>query len=491
MFKIRLGYNLMIMLENMKSILQEECQLDKDLPVVVGVSGGPDSLCAMDVLLRSGYSVVVAHFNHKLRPTADADANTIRKLANQLHLQFYLGEKDVEARAERKKESIEEAARNERYRFLFDCAEKASAQAVVVGHSADDQVETVLMHFLRGAGMSGLSGMKTITLPNPWSEKIPLVRPLLGIWRSQILAYCKEHRLDPLEDISNQDVTFFRNRLRHELIPFLETYNPAARKVIWRTAEVMRGELELVERSVKIAWKDCLVAQGDDFISLDSRCFARYPLSIRRQLIRMGIAQLRSGLRDISFDAIERGVNAVGSTQPFVEIDLISGLKQIVEPGRVWIAEWAAEIPAEVWPQVSEGEIDLEIGGIVKLQAGWQLTAEFVSQTNQKERKSWEDMDASRVWIDKNQIQLPFRVRGRRAGDRLQPFGMDGHSLKVSEFMVNEKLPLRARDKWPLVCSGEQIVWICGYRLAHPFRVTKATTDVVELTLARTDERTD
>ncbi len=478
------------MLENIKGVLQEECQLDKELSVVVGVSGGSDSLCAMDVLLRSGYSVVVAHFNHKLRSTADADAIAIQRLANLLELQFCLGEEEVQARAEWEKESIEEAARNARYNFLFACAEKVGAQAVVVGHSADDQVETVLMHLLRGAGMGGLSGMKTRTLPNPWSEKIPLVRPLLGIWRSQILAYCKEHGLEPLEDISNQDVTFFRNRLRHELIPFLETYNPGARKVIWRTAEVMRGELELVERSIDLAWEDCLVGQGVDYISLDSSCFERYPLSVRRHLIRRGIAQLRPGLRDINFEAVDRGVNAVGSTQPFVEIDLTSGLKQLIEPGRIWIAEWDAEIPAGFWPQVSEGQKKLEMGGIVRLQAGWQLKAESPSKTDPEERKSWEEMGTNRVWVDKNQIHLPFLVRGRRAGDRLQPFGMDGHSLKLSDFMVNVKIPRRARDKWPLVCSGEQIVWICGYRLAHPFRITNATTDVVELTLARSDERT-
>lgn len=477
------------MLENINKILQDECQLDKDRPVVVGVSGGADSLCVLDVLIRSAYQVIVAHFNHKLRPDADADADTIQRLADQRQLQFFLGEEQVDARAERENESIEEAARYERYRFLFKCAAEVGAQAVVVGHTADDQVETVLMHLLRGAGMSGLSGMTKRALPNAWSDQIPLVRPLLGFWRSQVLAYCREHGLNPLIDASNQDLTFYRNRLRHELIPYLESYNPAVRKILWRTAEILRGELEFIDQSIQAAWEDCLVAQGADYIALDSQHCIEYPLSIQRNVIRRGIAHLRPGLRDISFDAVEKGVKAIQLAQPFTEIDLISGLKQLIEPGRIWIAEWDADIPTDEWPQVSEEETSLEIGGVVKLQAGWQLTAVQAPQTNLTEQYSWEKMDISRVWVDINQINLPFLVRARKAGDRLQPFGMEGHSLKVSDYMVNEKLPRRAREKWPIVCSGKQIVWVCGYRLAHPFRITKSTTEAVELKLVRTDER--
>jgi tRNA(Ile)-lysidine synthase len=316
------------MLKNLNQILQDECQLNLDHPIVVGVSGGPDSLCALDVLDRSGYPVLVAHFNHKLRSEADADALTIQLLADQRDLRFMLGEGDVSERAEQEKESIEEAARNERYRFLFNCAEEVGAQAVVVGHSADDQVETVLMHLLRGAGMSGLSGMRTRALPNAWSDHIPLVRPLIGIWRTQILAYCTERGFDPLIDASNQDITYFRNRLRHELIPYLESYNPAIRKLIWRTAKVMRGEMELVDQLVDAAWEDCLLAQGAGYIALDTQRCSQHPVSVQRHIIRRGISFLRPGLRDIGFNAVEKGVNNLQSAKPCAEIDLISGLKR-------------------------------------------------------------------------------------------------------------------------------------------------------------------
>src|ERR1051325_7990608 len=147
------------MLENIESILSEKCGLTPDRPIIAGVSGGPDSLCLMNVLRKAGYHVIVAHFNHKLRPDADADANIVEKTAARLNIASVIQSGDVRVFADTEKLSIEEAARLLRYRFLMDQARRFHAQAVAVGHTADDQVETVLMHFLRGAGLSGLKGM--------------------------------------------------------------------------------------------------------------------------------------------------------------------------------------------------------------------------------------------------------------------------------------------------------------------------------------------
>src|SRR4029453_4930423 len=147
------------MLETIPSILQEQCGLNREQPVIVGVSGGADSLCLMSVIRKAGYHAIVAHFNHKLRPDADADANIVEQTAGRLNLISVIDKGDVGPHADQEKLSIEEAARTMRYRFLMAQARRFNAQAVAVGHTADDQVETVLMHFLRGAGLSGLKGM--------------------------------------------------------------------------------------------------------------------------------------------------------------------------------------------------------------------------------------------------------------------------------------------------------------------------------------------
>jgi tRNA(Ile)-lysidine synthase len=480
-----LGYNLITMLQNLELILQDECQMQKHKPVIVGVSGGPDSLCVLDVLDRNGYSAIVAHFNHRLRSSSDDEAQLVSGIAEKYGMQFLLGEGKVRERVTQESESLEEAARNERYRFLFTCAESVGAQGVVVGHSADDQVETVLMHLLRGAGMDGLGGMRIRSLPNAWSNEIPLLRPLLKTWRREILDYCQRRGFDPILDASNEDRAFYRNRLRHELIPYLETYNPAVRKLIWRTAQVMRAEGELITGLVSSVWQACILIQGEGYLALDSQICSQQPLSVQRRILRMAIAKLRPGLRDIGFNAIEQGLEYLQPTNPYAEVDLIAGLRLVSEPGKLWIAEWNVEIPTEDWPQVVEESSELEIGGSLELKSGWRLSAERVPMGVQVPPLPWEGTGSHQVWVDGRQIQSPLQVRGRKDGERLQPFGLDGHSIKLSDFMINEKLPRRVREKWPLVCSGDQIVWVPGYRLAHPFRITEATIEMVNLTLAR------
>jgi tRNA(Ile)-lysidine synthase len=240
-------------LERIRSLLESECGLQSEKPVLVGVSGGPDSLCLADVLESLGYSLVIAHFNHQLRPQAGDDARVVEEFAGKRGIPFVLGSEKVGEFAESHHLSLEEAARICRYRFLFSQAEAAGAQAVAVAHNADDQVETVLMHLLRGSGLSGLRGMPYRSLTTEWSSTIPLVRPLLGVWREEINEYCAVRQLQPVTDLSNQDTTFYRNRLRHELVPYLQHYNPQAKERIWKMANVLAADYEVLEAQVEAA----------------------------------------------------------------------------------------------------------------------------------------------------------------------------------------------------------------------------------------------
>ncbi|MCJ7625136.1 MAG: tRNA lysidine(34) synthetase TilS, partial [Anaerolineaceae bacterium] len=210
----------------MNRIIREECKLQGDQPILVGVSGGPDSLCLLDVLDRMQYSLIIAHFDHNLRSNSGKEAQIVKKISIARNLPFVHDKKDVLRFAAEENLSIEEAARITRYRFLFEQAKKFSAQAIAVGHTADDQVETVLMHLLRGTGLSGLTGMTYRSHLTKWDPEIPVVRPLIGIWKEEILSYCFERNIKPVIDESNQDVKYLRNRLRHELMPYLERYNP-------------------------------------------------------------------------------------------------------------------------------------------------------------------------------------------------------------------------------------------------------------------------
>ena len=480
------------MLDDLVSILKHECLLDQQRPILVGVSGGPDSLCLMDVLAQAGYSIIVAHLNHGLRLEADAEALKVQQYAQRLDVPFLFGKTDIPAIAKRDHLSIEEAARHERYRFLFSQAEKCGAQAVAVGHTADDQVETVLMHLIRGAGLAGLKGMVYRWQPTPWSPEIPLVRPLLGVWREQILEYVDSHGYQPVFDPSNLDTGFFRNRLRHELIPTLERYNPNARLLIWRTADLLLEDYRLIEQLISEAWQGCLHKEGAGYLGYSYRKILELSPGLQRHLIRRAVATLHPDIRDFDFEALQRVLGFINTPSERKEIDLWGGITLSLEGDILWLALQDADLPRDHWPQIASKErYELDVPGELHLASGWVLSAEESTISERELDEIHGNSDPYQAWIDLRTVNLPLLVRSRLAGERFAPLGMDGVSLKVSDFMVNVKLPRRARPGWPLVCATlpnvqqEEIIWIPGCRQSHHSRVITQTSQVVLLQLKR------
>jgi tRNA(Ile)-lysidine synthase len=474
------------MLDLVRQTLLKHCGVSLEATVVVGVSGGPDSLCLLDMLHRLRIPLVVAHFNHRLRSEADAEAWQVQEFAETRGLPFVAGEGAVSEYAESQGLSVEEAARTLRYRFLFAEARRRSAQAVAVGHSADDQVETVLMHLLRGAGLPGLKGMLYRALPNAWSQTIPLVRPLLNIWRRDILRYLAEQNLEPLMDRTNLDVTIFRNRLRHELIPFLESFNPAIRQLVWRTAEVLSGDYEVLEMAIAEAMEACRIDQGSEYVALNIRELRESPVGLQRHIFRQAIARLRPGLRDIDFDSIERAVQFLHNPPTTRQQDLIAGLRLFQEGTRLWVAASEADLPGSNWPQLPDkGESKLDVPGEVIVPGGWRIRAEIVETVEMAQVLS--NADPYQAWLDMDRLPGPLSVRARRPGDIFRPLGMHGHSMKLADFMINVKLPHRAREHWPLLVSADEVVWVPGYRLGNSYRIKERAGQVVRLSLVRED----
>ena len=481
------------MFERIVNILQQNCYLRPGKPVLVGVSGGGDSLCLLDLLNRSGYPSVVAHLNHGLRPEAAADAQFVERTAGDLGLPFILGEADVAAHAQRFGLSVEEAARHLRYTFLFEKALLVGAQAVAVAHHADDQVETILMHFLRGSGLAGLRGMRYWTLPNPWSKEVPLVRPLLEIWREEIDAYLTERRIEPVEDVTNRDTKIFRNRLRHELVPYLSTYNPGIRRVLWRMGQVLDSENDLVEGMVDPAWEETYFEHGSGCVSFRFHALVVQPKALQRRLIRRGISLLLPGLRDIDFNTVQRAVDFLGAPTSSGRVELAAGLYLLIEDELLWLAEETAALPHSFWPQLpSQGNgcqvLDLDLPGTAKLGNGWVITCDLEDQPEAAHRQALVNNDMFQAWIDALQTRFPLTIRSRLSGDRFFPAGMAGRSVKVSDFMINVKMPARARACWPLVYSEQDLVWVPGYRLGQAFLVSEASEKVAHLRLFRAGE---
>ncbi len=463
---------------------------------MVGVSGGADSLCLLDILYRSGYPLVAAHFDHHLRPTSKHDAEVVRSEANRRNLPFVLGSGEVADWASEHKTSLEDAARSCRYQFLFQQARQLDAQAVVVGHTADDQVETILMHLIRGSGLTGLTGIDFRSLTHGWDARIPLVRPLLDTWREETVNYCQEQGLPYVTDETNSSPVFFRNRVRLKLIPILETYNPQVKSAIWRMSKALSGDKQLLNQVVQAAWQTALAGQGASYIRLDLGFMMAQSEAMQRALLRRAVQALRPSLADIGFMDIERAVDFLHQPPRSRRIDWLQGLWLEVEAhpeGQDFLLLYEESraidlLPSRLYPQIPAGVVltlpvlGKDYTGEVHLPDGWLLTAELVEGADPAKADLYSPADA---WLDAGSATAPLTVRRANPGERFKPLGMAGHSLKLSDFWINQKIPRGLRAGWPLVCCGDEIAWVTLLRPAESFRLTPATRLAVHLFIKR------
>jgi tRNA(Ile)-lysidine synthase len=452
--------------------------------LVIGVSGGPDSLCLLDLARRQGgLALIVAHFNHRLRPEADQEAEVVRAVAERMSIPFAMESADVRGYAAAHRLSLEQAARLLRYRFLFSLARSRAAQAVAVGHTADDQVETILMHFLRGSGLDGLKGIAPQTLLPEFDPTIPLVRPILHLWRAETEAYCLGHGLSPLYDRSNQDERFLRNRVRLTLIPQLESYNPGFKRAVQRMGLSLAGDYDLLDQALDPAWQRSLVEKSPGYIALRTSVLEDFPSALRRSLLRRAIETLRPGEVRLDFGTLERAAEFTGprlSRAPGRMV-LSSGLHLFREGEVIYLAMDRSDLPTSLWPQI-ESVQELAIGGHLVLAPSFSLTACEISPAQAGEMFG-EHADPFVACLDADQTGDRFTLRTRQQGDRFRPLGLAGRAIKLSDYFVNVKLPERARARWPLVVAGGEIAWVPGFVPAYPFRITPQTRRAIQLSL--------
>ena len=479
--------------------------------VVVGVSGGPDSLCLLHVLRRLSpelsLNLHVAHLNHQMRgEDADADAAFVARLAAEWSLPTTIESAAVPALAREEKLAPEEAARRARYAFLAHVASQASARIIAVAHNADDQTETVLMHWLRGSGLAGLRGMLPSTpmsdlrleigdwvstlesqLPSTEStvsnfQSLVLVRPLLAIPRADIEAYCARHALRPRFDRSNLDTTYFRNRLRHELIPFLETYNVNIREVLRRSASVVAADYELLRKQVEETWEKVVRTESDRAVIIDLVAWRALPLALRRSTIRKAIHRLRRALRNIDFVHIENAVAILADGETGAQATLPRGLVLTIGYDTIIVADQDyRELPD--LPLLLTGRSEpIAVPGRTRLsETTWVLEAEVVPRFTVPD----EDVTTALGWeayLDAAVVGSSPSLRPRRPGDRFCPLGMGGRYKRLNEFMINEKIPALWRDHIPLLVNEDgQIAWLCGWRPDNRARVTQETQQIIRL----------
>jgi tRNA(Ile)-lysidine synthase len=474
------------MLDQIANILHQACNVRGNDRLMVGVSGGPDSMSLLHILNHLGYKLIVGHFNHKLRPEASEEACIVDSFARQFGLSFISAEGDVPSYARENSMSIEEAARQLRYQFLFKQAQDNNADAVLVAHTADDQIETILLHLLRGSGLAGLTGMNYRTLPNPWSPRIPLVRPLLSTWRTEIDEYLLANNIKPITDQSNLETAYKRNRIRHELLPLLESYNPRIRNNLIHLGHILREDYSVLQDLVDTAWKSCLIEQTPGCLSFHRPGFIELPVAIQRYLLRRAVAYHLPGMVDVGFDAIERGRLFLLQDRASGQVNVLSGLWLIRNGDSFALTFNPADLPPKEFPSLAPRQIvTIIIPSRIEINNGWILEVELCSKSNLSEKQDNVTDYSYTVLMNLEELEQPLILRARKPGDRIQPLGMGGHSMKISDMMINLKLPERVRESYPLVCSGGQVIWIPGYRLSEIVRVKDESKAIVRLALFR------
>jgi tRNA(Ile)-lysidine synthase len=454
--------------------------------ILIGVSGGPDSVALVHILLAFApvYSlrIILAHLNHCLRQDeSDRDQAFVTALAKRLELPIHVESEDVRRYQKRRHLSIEEAAREVRYRFYHAIAAANGYDKIALGHHSDDNAELILMGLLRGSGPVGISGMRPVR-----DNKI--IRPLIHLRRSQIMNYLAAKQLDYIEDSSNRDSQFLRNRIRHRLIPVLKAeYNPNLIVSLNRMADILGAEQQMAENFIQPIFENAIIIDEQGRLGLGISKLNQQPLAVKRRLIRKAIWRVKGNLRRIAFVHIE-------AVLELAQKGSRAGLLNL--PGRIRIcrdneilfvsqeersfrrrgrAPFLSTMPAYRYELAEPGVIRIK-------EAAVQIC---FSETHKDLVSEWRQPEQRIAFLDRDKLRFPLVIRNFCPGDRFTPLGMNGRQ-KLKKFFIDHKIGRTERASCPIVLSRNKIIWVAGHRLDNSVKITSHTRRILkgELLLA-------
>lgn len=457
------------LLEKVCAYAVEHAMFAPGQTVLVAVSGGPDSVCLLDLLNRSrarlGISLHVAHLDHGLRGRASRnDARFVRRLADKMNLPCEVGVSDVKALAKSEGRSLEDAARQSRYRFLEEVSGRVGASRVALGHTRSDQAETVLLRLVRGSGATGLAAIRPV-------RDARYVRPLLEVSREEVENYLRFRGLRFCKDLTNLDLRFTRNRLRRDLLPRLRLdYNPDVEGALARAATLLSAEDDWLEEQAGRALSKSRQLAPSGKIVLDVNRVLGYHLALRRRVIRKALEETGCEGDSLGFGGVERLVKALGghpvAFQVSEEVSASCDGSSLILSRRVLPFDIPVRIP----------------GRTRILPLGLVLSARIRSVADVEPLvHSAGPFDA---FLDLRALDPGVSLRNPRKGDRIHPLGGSG-SRKVSDLLIDARVPRPLRDSVPILAQGSTVHWVAGHRIANQARVTAATERVVHFRIHR------
>ncbi len=463
----------MILIEKVKEIIESYGLIKENDNILIGLSGGPDSMallfCLLEIKKSISFNIVLAHVNHGVRgEDARADQVFVEKLAKDLDLAFYTKNVDMVAYGKEKGITAEEAGRELRYGFFREILKEIGGGKIAVAHNKNDQVETLLMRIIRGTGIDGLKGM-TYRVDD-------IIRPILHIERREIEQFLKDRSIESVLDKTNLEPIYTRNKVRLELIPYLEeNFNPKTIDSIWRLSNLASEDVDFLNEYTMDRINSIRVKSDGSKVVLSREKFLKDPKAIRQRVLRQAILEIKKSLQGISEVHIDNALELIGNGTGNKEIDLIDNIKIRISYDQI-IIENKAKIKMESRPY----SYGFSVPGTLIINNEFLFESQIIEVDNNFviEKKD------NTKYFDYDRIKGGLEIRNRKNGDRFVPFGMEG-SKKLKDYLIDEKVPLDMRDNIPLLVDDENIIYVVGYRTSNIYRVRPETKRVLKVTVRR------
>lgn len=449
--------------------------------VLVAVSGGPDSVALLSILhdLAAGWklSLTVVHGNYGLRALeSDEDASFVAALCRRLNVPCLVRPLHAREREPGAASSLQARARELRYRLFRDLAKELPVDRVALGHTADDQAETVLLRMLRGTGLRGLAGM-------PHTREHLFIRPLLGATRQEILSYLAAVGLSYRIDSSNAKSLYLRNRVRQEVLPLLESLAPAITRLLAREADILRADDQLLDRLAARSLRRVIQRRDPSTIVLDRAAFRRQPTALQRRMLRLAIRALAPASAGPRSDQV-LSILASLATKQSGKAWLVGPVVVSCDQSTVGVACRSAQLLSAGQRSASPNDWMVpgsELVTCVSLRSttAWPSTGEVIRLrpvTRARGLKLLRGPSLDAALFDADHLLLPVTIRSWRRGDWFVPTGMAGRRKKLQDYFTDAKLSRSVREHIPLLLSQEQIAWIVGRRIDARFAATTSTT---------------
>lgn len=426
--------------------------LSANQTLIIGVSGGTDSLALLHILhqlrLELAIDLHVATLDHHIRGAdGAADVEFVKRTAEQIALPYTAGHIDVPHLAADLSIGIEAAARRARYDFLAEVARQQNAQVVAVAHHADDQAETILMHMIRGSGLKGLRGMAVLS-SMPEHPDIQLLRPLLSISRQELEQYCIEHDLSPRHDATNDDSNYQRNFVRHELLAKMKTVNPNIVAAFIRLAETATIDDDFIDSQFKADVMPYIVKDARRW-AYDIKRFNRLHDALQRRYILYAFKHLSTMSESLSSQHVQMVLALLDEGRVNTKLDLGDGIRVRIEYETFFVEAVDEPLTDETYRLIPENTF--VVLSVPFLYTHYGLHIHVSSQ-------ELSEKSLGKPIILPETVELV--LRSRKAGDRFKPVGMGGHSRKVKNWMIDKKIPQRLRDRIPLITVNDEVIAI-------------------------------